>query len=405
MDIRPILSALRRHRVTSALLVLEIALTFAIVCNAVFLIGLRLDRLHATSGAAENELVSLATAGIGASGDVRARSLADLAALRALPGVRAAAMVNQLPFDGGGRFISFDLREGQKEPSAVVSLYMGEGLIHALGLELVEGRDFLPGEYHWDSDEVAGVPGSEPTSVILTEGLARRLFPGEDPLGKTLRTSGTVRVVGVVRRLITSQRWSTSRLDDSAITPTRVSPGSNFGSVFVLRTDPARRDAVMKAAETTLRELDPHRIVTRKTTLEDQRAKFFAADLATTAWLVATCVALLVITALGIVGLASFWVAQRRRHIGVRRALGARRVDILRYFQTENFLLATFGIALGVVLAYGISLFLMWHDELPRLPVGYIAAGAVTLWVLGQLAVLSPALRAASVPPVVATRG
>jgi putative ABC transport system permease protein len=112
-----------------------------------------------------------------------------------------------------------------------------------------------------------------------------------------------------------------------------------------------------------------------------------------------------VVTALGIVGLASFWVGQRRRQIGVRRALGARRVDVLRYFQTENFLLATMGIVLGMALAYGVNLFLMREYELPRLPLLYLPVGAVLLWLLGQVAVLAPALRAASVPPVVATRG
>jgi len=111
------------------------------------------------------------------------------------------------------------------------------------------------------------------------------------------------------------------------------------------------------------------------------------------------------VTALGIVGLASFWVGQRRRQIGVRRALGARRVDILRYFQTENFLLASMGIALGMALAYGINLFLMREYELPRLPLFYLPLGAVLLWLLGQIAVFAPAMRAASVPPVVATRG
>ena len=120
--------------------------------------------------------------------------------------------------------------------------------------------------------------------------------------------------------------------------------------------------------------------------------------------LVGVIVALLTVTALGIVGLASFWVAQRRRMIGVRRALGATRRDILRYFQTENFLLATLGIALGMVLAYGINLFLMLHYELPRLPAVYFPVGAVALWLIGQVAVLGPALRAAAVPPVVATR-
>jgi putative ABC transport system permease protein len=84
--------------------------------------------------------------------------------------------------------------------------------------------------------------------------------------------------------------------------------------------------------------------------------------------------------------------------------LGATRADILRYFQTENFLIVTFGIVIGMLLAYGLSLWLMLHYELPRLPLFYLPVGALALWAIGQLAVLGPALRAAAVPPVVATR-
>src|SRR5690606_19519717 len=116
------------------------------------------------------------------------------------------------------------------------------------------------------------------------------------------------------------------------------------------------------------------------------------------------CVALLLVTALGIVGLASFWVAQRTRQIGVRRALGATRGQILRYFQTENFLLVTIGIVLGMGLAFGLNQLLMRHYELPRLPLAYLPIGAGVLWALGQAAVLWPARRAANVPPAVATR-
>jgi putative ABC transport system permease protein len=115
-------------------------------------------------------------------------------------------------------------------------------------------------------------------------------------------------------------------------------------------------------------------------------------------------VLLLVVTAVGIVGLTSFWVAQRRRQIGIRRAIGATRGDILRYFQAENFLIATFGIALGMLLTYGLNLLLMLHYELGHLPGYYFPIGALALWLLGQFAVLGPALRAAAVPPVVATR-
>src|SRR5690606_27202729 len=125
----------------------------------------------------------------------------------------------------------------------------------------------------------------------------------------------------------------------------------------------------------------------------------------TMVWLlVVVCLALLVVTALGIIGLASFWVQQRTRQIGVRRALGATRGQILRYFQTENFLLTTAGIALGMMLAFALNQFLMGRYELPRLPLAYLPIGAIALWLLGQLAVLGPARRAASVSPAIATR-
>jgi putative ABC transport system permease protein len=77
----------------------------------------------------------------------------------------------------------------------------------------------------------------------------------------------------------------------------------------------------------------------------------------------------------------------------------------MQYFQTENFLLSTAGVAAGMIMAFGINLYLMQHYQLDRMPWYYLPASAVALWLLGQLAVLGPALRAANVPPVVATRG
>jgi putative ABC transport system permease protein len=170
--------------------------------------------------------------------------------------------------------------------------------------------------------------------------------------------------------------------------------------------DPAQRQAVIERALRALKADGPLRLVSPKnaTTLEAARDRYYRNDRAM-AWLLAgVCLLLLVVTAVGIVGLTSFWVAQRRRQIGIRRAVGATRGDILRYFQAENFLLASLGIVLGMALAYGLNLLLMRHYELGRLPGYYLPAGALALWLLGQLAVLGPALRAAKVPPVVATR-
>jgi putative ABC transport system permease protein len=180
----------------------------------------------------------------------------------------------------------------------------------------------------------------------------------------------------------------------------------SMGGNYLLRTDPARRDEVLKAAVAVLEKNSPNRIILEENTksMEDLRAQYYRQDRAMVWMLVAVIIALLVVTALGIVGLASFWVQQRTKQIGVRRALGATRGQILRYFQTENFLLATIGIVLGMLLAYAINQLLMGKYELPRLPLYYLPVGAALLWMLGQIAVYGPARKAASVPPAVATR-
>jgi len=134
------------------------------------------------------------------------------------------------------------------------------------------------------------------------------------------------------------------------------------------------------------------------------RAQGYATDRGVAIMMGIVCVLLLLATAGGIVGLSSFWVGQRRRSIGVRRALGATRGDILRYFQAENFLIVSGGIALGTLLGVAANLSLMTYWELPRMPLWLLGIGAVLLWLLGQLAVLGPARRAAAVAPVEATR-
>jgi putative ABC transport system permease protein len=123
------------------------------------------------------------------------------------------------------------------------------------------------------------------------------------------------------------------------------------------------------------------------------------------AWLLATvCVVVTFITLVGIASLTGYWVAQRTRQIGIRRALGATRGQILRYFQVENLALTTIAVLIGMPLAYAINQWLMQHYELARLPWYCLPIGVLALWLLGQVAVYGPARRAAAVPPAVATR-
>ena len=110
------------------------------------------------------------------------------------------------------------------------------------------------------------------------------------------------------------------------------------------------------------------------------------------------------LTALVIVGLASFHVTQRTKQIGTRRALGATRTHIIKEFLLENWLITTAGAVLGVILTVVVAYWMETTFQLPRLDWRYLPAGIGILWALSSLAVLEPARRAASVPPAVATR-
>jgi putative ABC transport system permease protein len=117
-------------------------------------------------------------------------------------------------------------------------------------------------------------------------------------------------------------------------------------------------------------------------------------------------VALLVlaVTVVGISGLAAFNVTTRTKQLGIRRAIGARRFHILRYFLVENWIVMTCGCALGCLLALAAGLKLSTMYEMPRVPLYYLVGGVLAMWIVGLLAVLIPARRAAAISPAVATR-
>jgi putative ABC transport system permease protein len=408
MDIRPILSTLSRHKTAAGLIVLEVALTCAIICNAVFLIAGRIGHMNRDSGVAESTLVRVQLNGIGVATDAAARTAEDLAALRAVPGVVSAASTNQTPLGQSSWNTDIRVRPDQDGASLSTTTYMGsEDLVETLGVRIIQGRDFLPEEYvDFKAMQAGGDDAPKVGVAIVTRAIAEKLFPGETALGKSIYLYGAdgQRIVGIVDTLQRPSEWMGSAQSGySTLLPVRTS--YDVGGTYLVRVqDPAQRAQALKDAVTALEGVDRSRIILGQKTFEEIRADYYRND-RSMAWLLAVvCVALLVVTSFGIIGLASFWVAQRTRQIGVRRALGATRGQILAYFQTENFLLSTLGIFAGMVLAYGINQVLMSRYSVPRLPLAYLPVGAILLWGLGQLAALGPAIRAAAVPPAVATR-
>lgn len=405
MDIKPIYSALMRNKAGLALIVLQVAITLAVVCNSLFIIVERSELVARPSGMDEANTFRLASLGFVRDYDLKSAIRQDLDLIRSLPGVVAATTTNSIPTSNGGWGTGVDtepLERGTDKRAHGAGMYMAdEQTIEAFGLKLIEGRDFRAEEIT-DSERGSGLLFD---SVIVSEALAKKFAPEGSAVGKVIygisddTTPKTI--IGVVERL--QMPWTgADEVEQALLVPTR-NLGENY-SMYVVRTEPGQRDAVMKEVESTLLAANTGRIIRGARTVESVRADAYREDHAMMSILFGVMGAMLLVTGAGIVGLASFWVTRRTKQIGTRRALGARRFNIKAYFQTENGIMVGMGIVLGGLMAYGFNAWLMSEYDAARLPWYYVPVGSLVVFLLGQLAVWGPASRAAKVSPAVATR-
>ncbi|HWU76638.1 MAG TPA: FtsX-like permease family protein [Rhodanobacter sp.] len=407
MSIRILFSTLRRHSLMPAMVLLQVALACAILCNVLFLAWQQLQPMLAPSGVDDKALILIDQLNLPDRSWTAAEVSAGSQALREVPGVRAVSAALGLPMVPS--YLCVMALQGPTGVKAGASCYEGEGLVNTLGITLVAGRDFLPGEYRDASADSKGAV----RPIIITEALAHKFFGDTDVVGKLLgdpgdKTAVRYQVVGVARHLMRNQLFMANhgRADDSVLLAHRV--GSTAALSYAVRVDPAMRDValagVRKAIKHQFGALLQVGFPVQVSFYGTRRDAAFKTRRAALWLLVGVALTVLVVTVIGIMGLTGFWVQRRTRQIGIRRALGARRADILREFMAENALIVSIGVSIGMLFAYVGNALLMKQYELPRLPWIWLPGGAALMLVLGQLAVLGPARRAAAVPPVVATR-
>jgi putative ABC transport system permease protein len=404
MEILPILRAVRRNKVGAVLIALQIALTLAIISNSLSMVLQRVQWMQRPSGIDEANIFELTNTWTADPTDLKARIAADLAALRSLPGVVDAAATNSTPLAGIEWHWPLARGADQQQFAAWTAIYtVDDHGLAAYGLQLIAGRWF----YASEMGEIRSGETRFPPSVVVTQSVAKDLFPTGNALGRVLyfEHTGSSRIVGIVatmQRPSEAGDWGNPWREYSILIPFQY---VNNGILYLVRTKPGQQDAMLHAAPRKLLELTHERIIANVQPFSEIRREAHRGNRATIIMLGVLNSLLLAITAFGIIGLTLYWVGQRRRQIGMRRALGARRVDILRYFHTENLLITGTGCLLGVALGLSGNTWLAARLEIQRMSLSYAWGGALIVVVLCQLAVLWPALRAASVPPAIATRG
>lgn len=297
-----------------------------------------------------------------------------------------------------------NLTSDQRTPTAHASYYFGdEQALSTLGVKLVAGRNFTASDIvDRDASTIPSAGG-----VVVTRALAYRLFPAGDALGKSIyiETKQPAPIIGIMDRLqgpfVAATGFMSTFTDNSVLAPFRPLDDS---PTYVVRAKPGRLNEVIQAAQSKLAEINGSRIISARS-MGEARARAYRSDRGLALLLGAVTCVLVAVTAFGMVGLTSYWVTQRRRQIGIRRALGATRRAIIRQFQKENLLIAASGVLGGIFLALALNIWLVGRFEMVRLDPAYVIACGMVMLILGQVAVYWPAMRASRVPPALAVRG
>ena len=400
MEIRPILSAMLRNKLGAILIATQIAVTLAILCNGAFIIYQRYENINRPTGMDVENIFSIASQGIGNDNDVKGVTAQDLETIQAISGVISAASTNHVPLSGSGWGDGIRSDLGDNSPSVSTGVYMmDENGLETLGVTLSSGRNFTREEMVYRADNSSLVPNV----VLITQDLSDRLYPdeAETALGKTVFfDSRPVEVIGIIEHMHGS--W----VSWDGLTQVTILPGLLLSNQtrYLIRTEPGLRDEIMPQVEEALVNLNSQRIVRQLRSMEDFAARSYATDNMIAVVMGTVIILLVIITAMGIIGLVSFLVNQRTKQIGTRRALGAQKFHVIRYFLVENWLITSIGLSVGLVLTILLNIYLVENFEMPRIDKIYLIIGLVFIWFLGFIASLGPARKAARVSPAIATR-
>ncbi len=390
------------HRLRSLLVISEVALSLMLLVSAGLLIPSFLQLVKTDAGFNSENLLTMSLVLPVAKykeEPQRAAFYSDLVnRVKALPGVESAAAINHLPLGGSNSSSSF-LIEGLPTPppgQEFVGRYRNctPDYFQTMGIGVLQGRAF-------NERDKAGAP----LVIIVNETLARKYWPATDPIGKRMRFNGPIeenpwmQVVGVVKdvrhelNLPITPDYYTAHAQDAW--PSMV-------LVAKTRVEPAAMAAPIRQQVWAIDKDQP--VFDVKTMREVRAVSLTLYSFSSVMLSIFAGVALL-LAALGIYGVMHYAVTQRTQEIGIRMALGARAIDVLKLMVRNGMAMAVIGVVAGLAGAYGLTRLMssLLFGVTPTDLVTYSLVTA-TLLLVAFLACYIPARRATKVDPLVALR-
>ena len=312
----------------------------------------------------------------------------------ALPGVRSVSYAGVVPLSIGATMNNFavDAASGHPAQNGIAFVNtVGAGYFQTMGTPLLRGREFTP---HIDG----------PSTAIINQTMAAHLFPGQDPIGRTMHQDKTTyTVIGVASNSKT--RTIGEKPTDAAYLYLNAAPekaNSFFGTTILVKTSMDPRTLASSVRE-QINALDPNMAVFNTETMQQHVDKSLLLPRISSLLLGIFGAIGLALASIGLYGVMSYSVRRRTREIGIRMALGARRPTVLRMILRQGLVLTAIGLAIGLAIAFALGRFTasVLYGTSGTDPLTF-ATVSLVLIATAVAAILVPALRAAHVEPTTA---
>jgi len=403
MEFRPIFLSIKHNKAIALLVIIQVAITLTVLSGSLLMTTSTLKEWNLPSGIPHHNIISAVPQFYDLDVDVRQSVVDDMARIKALSGVINVSPASQRPFEAQGAQQVY--LEATKEAQEYdTNVFTGNANLHkVLELSLIEGRFFREDEIITGKrDELS----STPPIVMISEDMAKVLFPDNNALGKTIwmeKGGSPAEIIGIYSNFMNGERLNYFGQSYRTVLQPLVTWENRNDPSYLIRVEAGMAEGMLETIRSELYKIDG-RYVNRVEVLTRVQKRMYDGRGSQSIMLLVISFVLLLITAFGMAGLVSFLVTQRQKQIGTRRALGATKWDVVRYFMLENGILTSIGIIIGLVLSIAFAFVLTEDSGANILDMGYIFATAFFIILINQLAVYFPAKRAANVEPAIVTR-
>jgi putative ABC transport system permease protein len=403
MDIKPIFLSLKQNKFMTILMVIQIAFTMGVLSSSVLVATETLREWGMPSGIPHEDIIRISPEFFDETQDIAQALVKDIERVKSMPNVINIAPSNAVPFTAENMINVYLTAEEDAQEYKTVVFHSDENIFDVLQLSLIDGRLLTA------SDVIRGANDTtleNASQVMISQDMATALFGDQSAIGQTIwlaKNSNPVRVVGTYSNFMVGERLNARGKSYQSIMRPQVKWGQSHQPNYLIRVESGKGTAMMEDIIDVFYQ-ERGRYINSSELLKRTQKRMYDGRGSRALTMLVISLTLLIITGLGMTGLTAFQVTQKSKQIGTRRALGAKKSDIMRYFLTENSIITLMGLLIGILVTLMITFELSEQASQNFMNVSVLLLTGLVMWIVNILAVWFPAKRAANIAPAIVTR-